>query len=258
MENILNKYEKGKLYPIPTTIVDEGYHADIDGNIYSPRGVKLTPFVKDNDYCTVTCKYKGRYISRYVHRLIATTFIPNPENKPTVNHLDGNPENNALYNLEWATQKEQLEHARATGLCKNFGEGCNFNKHSEENILEIIKYLKETNYSFAHIARTMKIDSSVIEDIYHKKRWKHLTKDVTFIDRPRTKFIEFKPILEKIYEQEDETGNTLTARYIAEEILKVEFTKELEGFIHHQRSYRRYKIKLAEKRKAESGQTYSA
>lgn len=54
--------------------------------------------------------------SRMIHRLIAIAFIPNPENKPTVNHLDGNKENNAIANLEWATYSENTIHAYRTGL----------------------------------------------------------------------------------------------------------------------------------------------
>ena len=58
----------------------------------------------------------GENITNRVHRLVAITFIENPYNKPTVNHINHKRSNNNVYNLEWATYKEQMEHSRKRKL----------------------------------------------------------------------------------------------------------------------------------------------
>lgn len=60
---------------------------------------------------------KGKSIT--VHRLVAQTFIPNNDNKPQVNHIDGDKANNVVNNLEWTTNNENMLHASTTGLRDN-------------------------------------------------------------------------------------------------------------------------------------------
>lgn len=72
---------------------------------------------KDSDgYLRTTLTHEGRSSDYGVHRLVAITFIPDPENKPTVNHKNGIKDDNRIENLEWATYKEQSDHAHSTGL----------------------------------------------------------------------------------------------------------------------------------------------
>lgn len=62
-------------------------------------------------YLYVDLYSNGKRKRFYVHRLVAEAYIPNPENKPYINHKDGNPKNNFVENLEWCTPLENVEHA---------------------------------------------------------------------------------------------------------------------------------------------------
>lgn len=59
---------------------------------------------------------RNKIVSSRVHRLVASTFIPNPENLPEVNHIDGNKLNNNVDNLEWVSRSENIRHALKKGL----------------------------------------------------------------------------------------------------------------------------------------------
>lgn len=74
-------------------------------------------------YVDLSLGHRKLVKSVLVHRLIAETFIPNPDNKPQVNHKDGNKQNNCVNNLEWVTNQENINHSIITGLKPNdYGE----------------------------------------------------------------------------------------------------------------------------------------
>lgn len=77
-----------------------------------------------------------------VHRLVAQAFIPNPENKPCVNHLDGNKLNNHVSNLEWCSIAENNLHARETGLWVQ-PKGHKINYQSDESKKKALANLKD-------------------------------------------------------------------------------------------------------------------
>ena len=72
------------------------------------KSIKKT--VRKNGYVKVRIKYDDCVKNPSVHRLVAIAFIPNPDNLPQVNHIDGNKENNIVTNLEWCTGKENQRH----------------------------------------------------------------------------------------------------------------------------------------------------
>ena len=68
------------------------------------------------NYLIVDLWENNKSYKKSVHRLVAETFIPNPLNKPTVDHIDGNRQNNSLENLRWATFSEQNSRFNTNGL----------------------------------------------------------------------------------------------------------------------------------------------
>jgi hypothetical protein len=87
---------------------------------YAKTGRKISQHINEHGYCVVGLynKEKVRTDHRKVHRLVAEAFLPNSEGKRTVNHLDGNKQNNSVDNLEWATHSENASHAVKNGLRK--------------------------------------------------------------------------------------------------------------------------------------------
>ncbi len=80
----------------------------------------VKPTIDKFGYCKVCLFKNGKRKYCKPHRLVAIAFIPNPDNKPEVNHKDGNKTNNNVSNLEWNTASENMRHAFANGL--NGGE----------------------------------------------------------------------------------------------------------------------------------------
>jgi hypothetical protein len=103
------------------------YKVDKQGNVWSCRKqgalhdigdwtkLKLTPNKDRKGYVTVTLCDNGKRKHCGVHRLVATAFIPNPDNLPEINHKNGDKTDNSVGNLEWVTSLQNSQHAHANG-----------------------------------------------------------------------------------------------------------------------------------------------
>ncbi len=156
------------------------YEINIHGEVYSKEryvkcvhnGVELRkrrlkkPTVAANGYHVVCLHKEGRGKMHSLHKLIAQTFIPNPNNYTNINHKDGNKLNNNVDNLEWCTQRHNVEHAYETGLTtrnkplvcveteEKFRSATNAavvkfgNKNKQSAISECARGLRKTAYGF--------------------------------------------------------------------------------------------------------------
>lgn len=99
--------------------IDSHYCVSTLGRIKSIRtGRILKPLKTTTGYYMIQLSNNGVKKQYKIHRLVASAFIENHENKPEVNHIDGNPLNNMVYNLEWVTRSENVKHAYEIGLNK--------------------------------------------------------------------------------------------------------------------------------------------
>lgn len=121
---------------------------------------------------------KVKYIS--IHRLVAIAFIPNPENKPEVNHKDGDKTNNRVDNLEWVTSSENQLHSYKNGLQKphsNGGAKGELNSHSvltEKDVIKIRELFSSGKFKQTELADLYEVKRSCIYSIVRFRTWKHI------------------------------------------------------------------------------------
>jgi len=103
----------------------ENYLISLDGKVFSLKTMSFLKLKKSIKHGYFRAELYNKNLNKTkkskifsVHRLVANAYLPNPENKPTINHIDGNKENNCLLNLEWNTSSENRNHAIRTGLVK--------------------------------------------------------------------------------------------------------------------------------------------
>lgn len=130
----------------------------------------LSDFAKDKDgYCRCTVlKESGEYTQRCVHQLVAAAFINNPNNKPQVNHIDGNRTNNKVSNLEWVTPRENVLHSYKYGVRKKCKSVPTRTILTDFQISQIDKL--RVLYTVHQLAKLFNIEYQSLKNIIHKKK----------------------------------------------------------------------------------------
>lgn len=163
---------------------------------------KLKPSIGGNGYYAVNIVYETKKgVTKPIHRLVATAFIPNPENKREVNHINGNKLDNRVENLEWATPKENTQHAIRTGLMtlrdmalvhkgwqmkkdeiiakqsiRVSGEGNPVARLKEQDIV-LIREMYKNGLTIMQISRELNLKRMIITDAIKGVTWKCVALD---------------------------------------------------------------------------------
>lgn len=148
-----------------------------------------------------------------VHRLVAETFIPNPENHPVINHKDGNKENNSSHNLEWCTISHNTKHAYDTGLAKPLT--CQDSPHTSltnEDVHNICRDI-ELGMRNVDIRKKHGISKAVLDHIRYGNTWSDIKSqyDMTISRKGRLGKLTVFWVLDKLNEG-------LTAKEIVEQV----------------------------------------
>ena len=135
------------------------------GEIINKRnGRKLKPQPNGKGYLRISIAGK----LQFVHRLVAEKYVPNPENKPQVNHKDGNKLNNSAENLEWVTNMENRQHA-VKNLLHFSGEKCPWSKLTQKDV-DFIR--SNTELTAKQLAEKYGVSVSTIRAVKQNKSWK--------------------------------------------------------------------------------------
>lgn len=160
----------------------DNYSVSNLGNIWSKKTKKyLTPCDRHKNhvkmkkgYMAVNLSLKGKAKMFSVHSLVLLAFKGERPSGYVINHIDGNPSNNALYNLEYCTQSHNRKQDFINGRQSFIGEKNNQSKITEDDVKYILE-LKKQGYTYKEIAKKFNMSESGIGSIFTGHTWKHLT-----------------------------------------------------------------------------------
>lgn len=149
------------------------YKIDRDGNVYSIRKKRYLKPNLSGEYPRIKLSKDNKDYMFSIHKLVINTFMDNKDNKPIINHIDGDKLNYKLSNLEYSTYTENMIHAIETGLRKTIGKS---RKLTKEDVVEIYK----SDESGVQLSKKYNVSGSLISMIRNNKKWGDLNKELIY------------------------------------------------------------------------------
>ena len=138
------------------------------------KGRVLRGSVNQHGYRTVNLRKNGVAKKVFVHRLVAEAFIDNPNDKPFINHIDCNPLNNIVSNLEWCTQAENVHHTIRMGRAVNVvGEKNGKSKLTSDDVIKI-REAWDMFHNYSEVGRMFSVNPGTIWAIINNKTWRDI------------------------------------------------------------------------------------
>ena len=165
-ENLITQLLNDKTHPFRFVVykgkIDKDYLISSMGQLYSVRQNKtMKPALNSSGYLETIIIVDGIRKNISIHRLVAEAFIPNPDNKPQVNHKNGIKTDNTVENLEWTSRKENINHAIDVGLRdRKIPE-----KLPDEKIFNICYLLNTGELTYYDIAKSLGVSHSSIKKV---------------------------------------------------------------------------------------------
>lgn len=160
-----------------------GYKVSACGTVLGKRGNPMSPSDNGRGYKILTLLVEGKPKTKAVHRIVAETWIPNPNNLTDVDHIDGDKLNNCSSNLRWVTHGENIRHCYTLEGRSAKGQSNARCQTDEETVRKICKLLDEGMMP-AKI-RDMGYKYSLIRAIREGKNWRHISEEYSFSSRFR-------------------------------------------------------------------------
>ena len=183
--------------------IETDYSVSTEGEVRKDTTNYILSQSPQQDYKFVTLLINGQQKRMRVHRMVAMTFIENPDNKPYVNHINGIRYDNNVENLEWVTQSENIQHAVRTGLMQNGRKKAviqyNLNGDRMATFESASEAARQTGGSQSKITMCCKRQRETANDY----QWRYYD-DIQDVQKVEKKFITGKKVAKC-----DEEGNIL-------------------------------------------------